>query len=312
MGFLAKQRTKSRVAASAHPTSIPGEAWLTDGLPRLAAIVRAGASSIGARADLRSSSLRGGDFLGIGSAIRSADSTIWIEQVGYREWDVAVGMATVKGAALDWQIKLQASGSEGPVTATISTPTVLMKDGAQIHKDEYLELREILTAGLTATVPPEMDGEVASSAQGLEGTVPLPFATEAITPYDGTFTIATSQGAASALDRLRSQLHFRRSTDRPTADRWLIGLDSSSEPSWADLVVEDRRESLALFEPEDGADGVVLRFAVHLGHDATNDAANIVATNHAKRFAACVLALLRTDDQHATINGGGAITDGLG
>lgn len=311
MGFLAKQRTKSRVAASTHPTRIPSEEWLTDGMPRLAAIVRAGASSIAAHANLRSSSLRGNDFLGIGSAMRSADSTIWVEQIGYREWDVAVGMATVKGPALDWQIKLQTPPAAGPVTATISTPTVLTKDGDQVHKDEYLELREILTVGLSATALPTMEGEVASSAQGLQGTVPLPFAAESITPLDVTFTITTSQRSASALQRFRAQLHFRRSSERPTEERWLIGLESASEPSWVDLLVEDPHESPTIFKTENGADGLTLRFAVHLGHDATNDLANIVATNHARRFAACALGLLRADDEQATISGGGPITDGL-
>lgn len=311
MGFLAKQRTKSRVAVSAHPTSIPSDGWLTDGMPRLAAIVRAGASSIGARANLRSSSLRGSDFLGIGSAIRSADSTIWVEQVGYREWDVAIGMATVKGPALDWQIKLQAPPTAGAVTATISTPTVLTKDGSQVHKDEYLELREILSAGLTAIAPPTMEGEITSSAQGLQGTVPLPFATEAVTPLDAAFTIMTDKDAASALERLRTQLHFRRSAEPPAGERWLIGLESAGEPSWAELVVEDPRQSPTIFEPEDGASGLVLRFTVHLGHEPTNDLANILATNHARRFAACALGLLRADGGQATISGGEPITDGL-
>ncbi|HUY10033.1 MAG TPA: hypothetical protein VMW80_11435 [Candidatus Dormibacteraeota bacterium] len=310
MGFIAKQRTKSRVAAGTFPSNIPGEQWLPDGLLRMAAIVRAGASSIAAHGTLRSSSFRGGDFLGLGSGLRSADSTIWVEQVGYREWDIAIGMATVTGAALDWQIKLQAAGAEGPVSVAISTPTVLMKDGAQIHKEQYLELRELLTTGLMATAPPNLDGEVATGLVGLK-TAPLSFASASITPCDEAFIITTGQSLASALERLRTRLHFRRSADGPTDDRWLIGLHGSDQPSWVDLTIEDHANSLALSEAEHGADGVALRFAVHLAHDDKNELNNMVATNHSKRFAGYALSLLRAGSEQAVISGGGLITDGL-
>jgi hypothetical protein len=310
MGFIAKQRTKSRVAPGTYPSTIPGEQWLTDGLLSMSAIVRAGASSIAARGNLRSSSFRGGDFLGIGSSLRSSGSTIWVEQIGYREWQVALGMATVSGPALDWAIKLQAPGHEGPVTVAISTPTVLMKDGAQVHKDEYLELREILITGLTAENSPSMDGEVAATEAGLR-MASLPFADAPVTPCDETFTISTSLSGASVLERLRTWLHFKRSSDGPTQDRWLLGLDGGGCPSWADLTVEDSDHDLALFTPEEGNSGAALRFNVHLGHDDGNELANIVATNHARRFVGYTLALVREQDGNASLSGGGVLSHGI-
>jgi hypothetical protein len=152
MGLIAKYRTKARTAAAQYPTNLSTD-WAGSGMPHMAAIVRTAACSVAERGDLRSSGFRGRDTLGIGSAMRSGESTIWVEQAGFVDWTLALGLETVKGPALDWALNFHAI--RGPrVSVSITTPAVLTRDGSQIHKHEYLEARELVVAGLTASAPP--------------------------------------------------------------------------------------------------------------------------------------------------------------
>jgi hypothetical protein len=119
----------------------------------MAAIVRTAACSVAQRGNLRSSGFRGRDTLGIGSAMRSGESTIWVEQAGFEDWALALGLETVKGPALDWALNFHTA--RGPrVAVSVTTPAVLTRDGSQVHKQEYLEARELVVAGLTAPAPP--------------------------------------------------------------------------------------------------------------------------------------------------------------
>jgi hypothetical protein len=152
MGLIAKQKTKSRTAATQHSANLSTD-WAGQGMPHMAAIVRTAACSVAQRQNLRSSGFRGRDTLGIGSAMRSGGSTIWVEQAGFDDWAIGLGLETVKGRALDWGLKFHTSRSQ-EVSVSITTPAVLTRDGSQVHKDEYLEARELVVAGLTAATPP--------------------------------------------------------------------------------------------------------------------------------------------------------------
>lgn len=152
MGLIAKYRTKARTAAAQHPTNLSTD-WVGSGIPHMAAIVRTAACSVAERGNLRSSGFRGRDTLGIGSAMRSGESTIWVEQAGFEDWTLALGLETVKGPALDWALNFHTVRGR-QVSVSVTTPTVLTRDGSQIHKHEYLEARELVVAGLTASALP--------------------------------------------------------------------------------------------------------------------------------------------------------------
>jgi hypothetical protein len=170
MGLIAKQKTKSRTAATQHSANLSTD-WAGQGIPHMATIVRAAACSVAQRQNLRSSGFRGRDTLGIGSAMRSGDSTIWVEQAGFDDWAIGLGLETVKGRALDWGLKFHTSRSP-QVSVSITTPAVLTKDGSQVHKDEYLEARELVVAGLTASAPPPPMCEIGASQRGLSMASP--------------------------------------------------------------------------------------------------------------------------------------------
>jgi len=69
MGFLAKQRTKARTAAEQRASALSPE-WGTEGMLQFAAVARAAACSLAAEKNLKSSSFRGNDAFGLGSAMR--------------------------------------------------------------------------------------------------------------------------------------------------------------------------------------------------------------------------------------------------
>ena len=285
MGLIAKQKTKARTAAAQYPTSLSPD-WERTGLPHMAAIVRAAVCAVSRRKKLTSSGFRGHDTLGIGSAMRSGESTIWFEQAGLDAWAIGLGLETVSGPALDWGIRLQVSrGSE--VSVALSTPAVLTKDGAQVHKDEYLEVRELVVAGLTASAPPPPDYEVEACRHGLR-TPPLPFASEPTTPYDGTYAIATALEATRAAECLQV-LPFAPVDAGPSDGRWRIGLSTAADPSWVVLTVNDLGASREL------------EFNIHLTRNA-HTVTNLVATQHARAFASCALRALQEQDAGASIS----------
>jgi hypothetical protein len=260
----------------------------------MAAIVRTAACAVAGRKNLRSSGFRGRDTLGIGSAMRSGPSTVWIEQAGFDEWAIGLGLETVRGRALDWGLRFHASCAT-VVSVDIGTSAVLTRDGAQVHKDEYLEARELVVAGLTASVSPPPDVEIAASRCGLSFR-PLPFCNEPTPHHDGSYVIRTALDADRAVDCL-ARLHFPRAAGGQSGARWLIGLGAARERSWIALEVTDaceRRE---------------LEFSVHLGEDESI-LGNAVSTLRARAFAACALGLLQQHDRHAALLAGPRSTDG--
>jgi hypothetical protein len=262
----------------------------------MAAIVRAAACSVASRT-LKSSSFRGYDTLGIGSARGSGESTLWVEQTAFHEWVVGLGIATINGPVYDWRLVFTAQG-EQVIAVTIGTSDVLTRDGVQVHKDEYLECRELVVAGLTAPSPPNVDPELAATTRGLS-FLAHQFIDPLMTPYDGEFTLTTVLASGHARRVLATELHFVHSPDGPTDDRFLIGLGGASGSSWADLSIRNEGGVRAM------------RFVVHLTHDADSIVANVLATRHARRLAALALSLLRANDPSAAISEGSVLTDGV-
>jgi len=259
---------------------------------RAAAVVRAATSAMAAGRHLRSSSFRGRDTLGIFSTIRSDDSTIWVEQTDRSQWTVSLGMATVTGRALDWALQLTLTDSEkDPMEMTLSTPAVATTDGAQVHADEYAELREMIRVGLTAG-PPNIEDEIASGLKGLEFP-PFPFADEARTPIDSEFTVVTNLSFDEARTRLLNRLPFLHDEGGPTDDRWLIGLRHATPvESYADLTIES----------DDGG-GCRLRFDVHIAHDDGHTATNLIAIQHARCLPRAIVPLVSDPDRPARLLG---------
>lgn len=271
---------------------------MTEGMPHMAAIVRAAASSLAGGRELKSSSFRGHDTLGIGSAMRSGGSTIWVEQKTFASWAIGLGLYTIQGPAYDWQLELRAlTADDGTVSVAATTPHVLSKDGAQVHKSEYLEARELVTAGLTTSVMPRPDPESAVTARGLS-FLPAPFAEQPLPPYEGIFALATKLSPTEVRECLEI-LHFSRLQPNAGSDRWAIGLRDTSALSWAELTIEPNAEN-----------AFTLRFTVHLAKD-DNTASSILSTRHARRFVVCVLAALRLRDEDAKISAGGELADGI-
>ncbi len=297
MGLISKQRTKARTAPAVHVTSLSGR-WMTEGMPHMAAIVRAAASSLAGGKELKSSGFRGHDTLGISSAMRSGGSTIWVEQKTFVSWAIGLGLNTIQGPAYDWHLELRAStADDGTVSVAATTPHVLTKDGAQVHKNEYLEVRELVIAGLAAPAMPRPNPETAVNARGLS-FLPAPFAEQPLAPYDGTFALATKSSPTEVRECLET-LHFSRLQVSAGGARWAIGLRDTPALSWAELTIEPHAD-----------DASTLRFTVHLAED-DNTAISILSTRHARRFVVCVLAALRLRDENATISAGGELTDGI-
>lgn len=293
MGLIAKQRTKSRTASARYITSLSTD-WIAEGMPQMATIVRAAASSVARRDRLRSSGFRGHDTLGIGSALRSGDSTVWMEQVGFDVWAIGLGLSTVRGRALDWQLKLQTSRIADAVHVTLSTPTVLTTDGAQVHKDEYLEAREIVVAGLAASSSPRGDGELLAGTRGLD-VPPPPFASAPIVDDGATFLITTRLSRDAILDRL-AQLHFQSLPTDNSDGKWRVGLRAAEVSSSVDLAIGESNMSREL------------KFTVHVA-DRQHAIATRVLTRHVTRFATCALAQIKSCDKNAVMTGEEVLLD---
>ena len=164
MGFIAKQKTKARTAGAEYTSTLPTP-WEGEGMPRMSAIVRAAACSVASGKNLRSSGFRGRDTLGIGSAMRAGESTMWYEQPSLETWTIGLGLETTKGPVLDWALRFGVQHpADGPVSVVVTTPTVLTRDGSQVHKDEYLEARELVIAGLQANDMPSAARASASAS----------------------------------------------------------------------------------------------------------------------------------------------------
>ncbi len=174
MGLSNKLATKIRTAGKSIPVSLPGH-WDDNGMLIASAIVRGGAAVIG-QLKLTSSGARGKDFLGIREARTKAPSTVWVEQLGLKEWCVSLGQATVAGPALDWQVRLKFSASATGDMAELTTPAMATRDGTLVNKRAHGELRDLLVTGLAQGRAPASGAERAVSDGGLSALTLPPFA----------------------------------------------------------------------------------------------------------------------------------------
>jgi hypothetical protein len=224
--------------------------------------------------------------------MKSGKSSVWCEQLDAATWRVGLGLNTVNGPAYDWQLQFRLPQTD---TMTISTPNVLTKDGAQVHRDEYLETRQLVVAGVVAGELPRNDAECAASERGLS-FIPAPFATPPTLPLEAGFTIMTALTQDEILELL-PLLGFHRTETRPDGGRWLIGLESAENQSHAELVVRD--------------DGALrcMDFMLQLRADQLLLTSSVTVC-HARRFAAIALSLVSHVDRNARRVGGNELLDG--
>lgn len=289
MGFIAKQRTKSRTAPATYPADLPSK-WRRY---QFDAIVRAAATSAGSET-LRSSAFRGSDTLGIGSMLKSGSSTLWVEQAGLDgHWTVTLGLDTTTGPAIDWQIVFEPWLGDEAQSVSITTPNVLMSDGAQVNRDVYTDLRELVVAGLTAGGQPEHAPELAAGEAGLRLAIG-PLAQAALTPYEGQFTITTRLDVDGVQDALTYVDTYPHPAKETRGRRWLV---DPAGTSWIDLTVRE-------------VDGLrALEFDVHLAHDE-NEVANVVTTQRAKLFVVMLQRVITFDDATCQVAGDARLVGG--
>jgi len=171
MGLINKLATKMRTKARTSPVNVQGP-WENNGELIAAAAVRAAACSLG-QMGLLSSSHRGNDFLGIKSARSRSRSTVWVEQASPSVWSIALGRAGHSYTkALDWMLRFEVTKGESDYEVEVTTPAVATKDGTQVHKDQYSEIRDLVLTGLASGQWPNVASENAVSAAGCK--IPTP------------------------------------------------------------------------------------------------------------------------------------------
>jgi hypothetical protein len=165
VGISNKIATKIRTAAKTEIVPLP-RPYEDVGAVVAAAVIRAAASTIG-QLKLTSSTARGTDILGIRQSRSAHPSTVIVTQHGQDTWSVALGVQTISGWALDWQVKVVLEDTPAGVTVNVTTPATLTRDGTLVNKSAHGELRDLVLSGLRAGVLPGGGAEVAVSKAGL-------------------------------------------------------------------------------------------------------------------------------------------------
>jgi hypothetical protein len=275
MGISNKIATKIRTAAKTEVVPLP-RPYEDAGAVVAAAVIRAAASTIG-QLKLTSYTARGKDVLGIRRGRTTYTSTISVSQRGQSTWSVSLGVQTVSGWAFDWQVKVVLEDGPAGVTASITTPAVLTRDGTLENKSAHGELRDLVLTGLRAGALPTGAAEVAVSAAGLAGRQLVPV-------------------RAAAADRiLRTELqseqvlHALGVVPFPAVDRYRGGLRwrLGQAGALADYVAQ------ASIKTDDAAQAVELRCPAQPAGDAVVDA--LVAARVNALFDAAERALRRLD-----------------
>jgi len=165
MGISNKLATKIRTAAKSEVVSLP-RPYEDAGAVVAAAVVRAASSTIG-QLRLTSYTARGKDFLGVRQSRSTYISVVSVSQRGQSTWSVSLGVQTVSGWAFDWQVKVVLVDGATGITANITTPAALTRDGTLANKSAHGELRDLVLTGLRAGSLPGGGAEVAVSKAGL-------------------------------------------------------------------------------------------------------------------------------------------------
>jgi hypothetical protein len=93
---------------------------------------------------------------------------VWVEQIGSDQWSIALGVPTFSyQRALDWQLDFKVFSTPTGRQVEVTTPTVATRDGTQVHKREYSEVRDLVLTGLASGRLPAPTTEVAASRAGL-------------------------------------------------------------------------------------------------------------------------------------------------
>src|SRR6202050_5034694 len=104
MGISNKIARKIRTAAKTEVVPLP-QPYEDVGAVVAAAVIRAAASTIG-QLKLTSYTARGKDILGIRQSRSTYVSTIIVTQRGQNTWSAGIGVQTVSGWAIDWQVQI--------------------------------------------------------------------------------------------------------------------------------------------------------------------------------------------------------------
>jgi hypothetical protein len=281
MGSRAKRKTTAQIAPTSHPTRISGN-WFAEGLIHVGAIVRAAAATVAER-NPESQAVYGLEALAVVGDLRQSQGDLWVEQTGYWEWTVSLGLDTTRGTALDWQLHLKALLLDGDITVRLWTTNALTAGDELVNADTYEDLRQYIAAGLTAKSWPKPSTEVIAARRGLE-VADTPSDTD-ITPFDEEVRIETSL----PLDVIETSLKFMCFPRAEGAERrWRLGLQPDS---WAEVAITRESERHAVSSH------------IHV-HDAGDPFVNALATRHAKAFVALLMGIVRGRDAGATMVGG--------
>jgi hypothetical protein len=240
MGLASKVATKVRTAAKTEVVPLP-RPYEDAGAVVAAAVIRAAASVIG-QLRLTSSTARGTDILGIREAGSAHVSTVSVTQTGQETWLVMLGVPTVSGWSADWQVKIVLSQAPAGVTATLTTPATLTRDGTLVNKSAHGELRDLVLSGLRAGVLPGGSAETAVSAAALASAQLQPVRV-AVTPL--AFRTGLSPGEVmTALARVPFPLAERQ----PDALCWRLGTAGalSESTAWASIADDGMARTVKL------------------------------------------------------------------
>jgi hypothetical protein len=231
MGISNKIATKIRTAAKTEVVPLP-QPYEDTGAVVAAAVIRAAASIIG-QLKLSSSTARGKDILGIRQSRTAHVSTVSVTQRGQDSWFVSLGVQTVSGWALDWQVRVALENGPAGVTASLTTPATLTLDGTLVNKSAHGELRDLVLSGLRAGVLPGGDAEVASSRAGLASRQLAP-----VCPPIAQRTLRTRL-RPDEIGRALALVPFPVADRQPGGLRWRLGATGALAQSLAQASMAD-------------------------------------------------------------------------
>jgi hypothetical protein len=162
MGLTNKIATKVRTKDQVGTVAITGE-WNNHGSLIAASIIRGAACALGGT-NVTSSAFRGTDVLGINASRSTRASTIWVEQIGFRDWLLSLGVTKFSyGYVFDWQLKFELVDGPTGRTVNVSTPAQSTHDGTLMNKHQFMESRDLVLTGFRVGHAPSLVAEEAIS-----------------------------------------------------------------------------------------------------------------------------------------------------
>lgn len=235
MGLTNKLATKLRTTAKTEPVGLPTP-YEDNGAVVAAAVIRAASATI-AQLKLSSSGARGSDFLSMRQTRTAQASILWIHQTGLNQWTIALGAHTAGGWAIDWQLDITIENASTGTTVSITTPTVLTRDGTLVNKAAHAELRDLILTGLKAGRLPRDTAETTISEQGLASPAlaPIQLIASGSTQTETIRTSLTSSQITAILDRLPYPSTGQGSQTRT----WQLGTSGDQATRTVELSIAD-------------------------------------------------------------------------